>query len=394
MTFTPSIQSLIGAHTGIGQQCAIDWARNNVFVPGSDTGYLTSNGLITGTEQAFKSLSTYTSPVGNSPGGFPPIVVDGNGCPYENWLQHDGGGWIKADGTTLTQLAAGGSGSGPPAGFILVGGSACVITYSSTQYILASGETGLDYVVLFDEVTYANLNTTYGSGITGNSVCNVCAGKTGTQYGFVIYGPQSGTDTQKVFVEKVDVTGPTMTPLTSFLPTDINGSWTALYGAGICMDQTDGNPIIWFQNNGTQGAMVKIDQNTGAIIWNVSAPVNAGNWETQFSQSNITHQSLAIITGPISPLVTIFNTSNGSSTSFSSGLAGVFPDPQQCYNDTLGCIVLATTFSQRAGSPTLLNSTPVNFNGWAALYVNPGFTPPSVTRRRFLAEAGPIRVLA
>ena len=388
MPFTPAIQSFTGPHTAGNNNCAIDWRRENIFIcgPAPITGivYLTSLGFLSGAEQAFEAISSYTVPGGvGAPVGGQPTQVDANGNAYITWTAGDGGGLIEADGSTLAQIAAGGSNSTPPAGFIAEGGTLANIPYSGIQYILATGlgpGTDLNFLATFNEVTWTGLNTTFGSGITTNSHALTCAGKPGTKYGFCVYGPAADTDTQKIFFVKVDCSAGTSASLVSFVPTDINGAWTKIYPVGICIDQTDGNLLLWCQNGffgATDASIVKIDSSTGAIIWNTDVPPNsAGAYVAQFANSSIAHQSLGIITTPGITTVTTIDTSDGSSSSYTSGLAGVGEEGFQCYNDTLGCIVLSLSFLAEAGGPTLLNSTPSAFNGWAALYVNPGFTPP------------------
>ena len=395
MPFVTSIQSLSSAHTSGVNQIAVDWANQKIFNDGNTTGNATVIGLISGNELATVPDSTWVNPVGGGGGGLP-TLVDANGNFYTNWFQHDGGGWIKIS-PSLTQLAAGGADGLPPVGFVLAGGTAAVIPYAGTQYILANGQGPgggvLGFVALFNEVTYAGLNVSFGAGVTPNAEALVCAGQTGTKYGFVLWYPESNTDTQLVVLAKVDITVPSMTTINSYAPAAINGAWTTIAPAGICVDQTDGNPIIWFQNKsiiaGGTGAMVKVDKNTGAVVWNTATFANALP-PMQFGNSSILHQKLAIIGG--SPLtVTTFNTASGAASSYTTNLAGTFPYGPQCYNDTLGCIVLNVQYLNQAGAPVPLNSTPGSLNDWAALYVNPAFVPPPPPPRRWLWELGPVR---
>ncbi len=410
MTFPTSIQSLVGTHVAVPGQIVPDWPRNTAFIYGSITGtfYLSSVGILTGLEQAFINTASYTTP--GSVTGAAPICVDSSGNPYTTWFSGRGGGLIKSDKTTLAQLATGGGAGSPPDGWFLVGGSLSNIPVSGTDFFVAlqegSGGSIIRGVVAYNGVTFAGRYEIYG---TGNDVATCCAGKTGSNLAFVVAAPHAGTDPQTMFVYKMSFTPggtwtiadwPTQNSLVTFatlatlVPIDIDAGWTEIFQWGICVDQTDGNPMVWcYTSNTVAGYIVKLDQSTGAIIWKCPVPALhfSASSNQQFGFSRVNNQTLCIITASPTTITTI-NTSDGSSTSYTSNLAGfTIVYGQQCFDSASGGIILRTTFSATTGSPTLLNSTASSFTAWAMLYVAP--VPPAPTNpRRFLSESGPIRL--
>ncbi len=419
MPFTPTLQALIGPYTWKGASSyngSPNWSTKVLYVYGTlitDVfGTLSTVNILTGVEGVHVPDTTLTIPL---PHGFlagaPPTCLDSHSSFYVLWIGVNGGGLIQTDGTTLAQTDFGGGNGLPPDGFNLQGGTFANITVGSTDFILAisPGGSGLHYVTDFDEVTFAGRFDTYG---TTASIGACCAGKTGSGLGFIAAGAQAPASIQELWLQKVHcIPGGTWTigdwpvqnsnitfsTVTTFVPSDIDVTWTEIYQNGICVDQTDGHPMIWCNGGATtQAAIVKVNGTTGAIIWISPVPrlgLGGAFRNNQFSSSLITNNRLCVLTGNPGPnTVTEINTVDGSSSSYTAGLSGLSSIQAQCYNDALGGILLeAVLFNNTTGSPTLLNSTPTSFGGFAMLYVAP--VPPAPTNpRRFLAECGPIRL--
>lgn len=386
MTFSPSLQSISGAHTtasSLNNQCAVDWVNNRAYINGyHGSGYLTSNDLLAGTEIAYALVSAYSVPSG-SPNQFNPTGIDANGDVYIAWNNSNGGGLIQIDGTTLAEITNGGADALPPNGFFLQGGYIVNVPVGTTQFMLCaeSGITGFfQHFEVFNGVTFAGRYQSY----TGDKAF-VCPGKSGSATGFVVSSLSGGSH---VYLKSISfATGggwvignwPTqnssiaVTDVVTIVPTDIDMAWSTIVQDGICVDQTDGHPIVIMTGDAgsTRTYAVKLNKTTGAIVWQrgLATGVTAG---AQLAFSNISHQRLALLHNGS---VQIINTSDGTSTTSSSGLAGV-SCTSQCYNDTLGAILFAGDYSKTTGSPTQLNSTPNSFSGWGMLYVAAPFSPP------------------
>jgi len=366
MSFFPSLQALIGSHTssgGAAHQCAVDWVNRNVYIIGgvspSGDNYLASVGLISGTEQVYALLTTYTIPMGTVGflSGTSPVGLDALQQVYITWFGGNGGGLVQVQGSTLAQIGSVGNNAPPPSSYILAGGTISTVTASGIQYLLGTGPgsgASLHEVPVYNQITLTSVAWTYGTGITGSFGALSCPGKTGTNNAYVIYGPTGSTDTQKIYFNRTDVTVGN-TAVASFIPTDINAGWSFIYPVGVCTDQTDGNILMWCQNSPTatlgQGAIVKLNATTGIIIWNCSIPGNAQPYNAQFAFSNIVHQKLAIVTGGVGGTITTIDTSAGSSSTSTTGMAGLQVNGYQCYNDDIGGIVCNANFSNTTGSP-------------------------------------------
>ncbi len=394
MPTIPSIQALIGPHTQQSSgnvQCGVDWVRNNAFIIGNQSGtnYISSVGLLSGTEQAFQTMASFT-PNGQ---GSPPVGVDGNGDVYIPWGGLHGGGLLQLDGTTLAEITFGGADLPDPAGWLIVGGTLSNVISGSAQFMVATQQGGLfsflRNTVVFNEVTFSGTSQNYG-----NAFAYTCPGKTGTNFGFTLAGPTAAGDTQTLVLSVVFCSsgGTTITPIITLVPTDIDPAWTQIYPKGLCVDQTDGNIIISCkgQNGATHpGYLAKLDASTGAVLWTHALPNTSSIGGKQLAFSNITNQRFCYVTdGP--PKVTTVNTADGSSSSYTAGLAGLTVFGQQAFNDAIGAIICNVTFAVTAGSPTQLNATPNSFTGWSILYVAAPPAPPP-GNRRFLSQCGPVR---
>ncbi len=419
MTFATSIQSLIGDHTWAGGagsgQCAPNWSTGSSYfygpASGSGIAYVSIVDLFTGIEGVYIPSSSFTHPTPAFTTDASPICIDSQNNVYTTWVSLNGGGLIQCDGTTLAQTDVGGGLGTPPDGFQLLAGSLCSISVGSTEFILGLGQGGAGFrdVVAYDQVTFAGRYETYGN---GNAYGACCAGKIGSGLGFVITGQHVPSDTQEMVIYSMEFTpgggwvigdwptqnaNITFDTLVTFVPTDIDGTWTDIYQNGICVDQSDGHLLVWCNGGlGTSAYIVKVNHLTGAIIWTSAIPnqVGGGAYQNrQFQFSSITNNRLCVLTSATGNVVTIINTVDGSSTNYTTGLQGIdnlgYP---QCYCDQLGAILLAGTHFNISGAPdhpALLNSTPAAFVGFSLLYVAP--IPPRA--RRFLSESGPIRII-
>ncbi len=411
MPFATSIQALIGPHTAQSSsntQCGVDWVRNNVYIIGLNPSfagpYLSSVNMLTGVEQAWEDTTTYHQ----SPGQ-PPVGVDANGDVYLSYSLINGGGLIQIDPTTLVQNTFGGTGASPPDGFpgILQCGLNN-IPVSGTQFMLVSAIGGafadLRYTIVYDEVTFAGRAEQFGPGIANSRAIN-CAGKSGSGLGFVAAGPSGSGDLQTVVLSKVSCatgggwvigdwptqnTNITISTLVTLVPTDIDAGWTEIYPVGIITDQTDGNPMLMLQPAANvAGYLVKFDKSSGAIIWQATMPGPLAIYNNSLSFSIVTTQRLYLLFPTPNTVLTV-NTNDGSLSSYSTNLAGLIVYGYQSSNDIRGGILCNVSYTEGAGSPTKLNSTPASFTGWSMLYVAPAPAPPP-GNRRFLSQQGPVR---
>ncbi len=413
MPFSPSLQALIGDHTAQysgNTQCCVDWVNQKAYIQGitSAVRYISRVGLISGVQEAFASTAAFTHP----PSADTPIQIDASGNLYDVWSGLNGGGITKIDSSTLTQISFSGvSTSNFPLGYPgLPDGSLANISVSGTQFILAGSIGGffgiLDYSAAFNEELFAGRQQLWSGSNPGGFVC---AGPLNSNVGYNIVSESGSPGTQIARIYKFVFTPGgswtvsdwpvqnsliTSTEIFDLHPTDIDAGWTEIHNHGLCIDQSDGNLIISFTGQsgaGTASYIVKVNATSGAVIWKVSVPDGSTIGVRQMQFSLIRYSRFAFFTNT-GHTVTIINTADGSTTTETSGLAGITSFGYQCYNDKLGAIILNCTFSNTTGSPTRLNSTPTSYTGWSVLYVAPPPPAPS-NPRRFLAECGPIRVI-
>jgi hypothetical protein len=365
MPFSSSIQMLYGTHssTGAGAGCVADWSRNRAWIYGNKP-YFSNINILTGNEDNWGNIPSQCNQT--------PMGLDANGDLYLSNGGLHSGGQTQFDGTTLVQVN-----TTQWANNIFGGGDIANVPVSGSQYMLDTGVGGSFGVLSAINVTLntaniANQSWTWGPG------SDVCSGPIGANYGFMLNGTNSNT--AELFQVEVFPT-PTQTLVGSYTPTSIDGTWTTISFKGLCIDSGDGNPIICFAGNGSTGTYItKVNGTTGAIIWNVPLPQNP-NIGRDWKNTSIRYNTLYVMTPSNfgSPPVefTTINTSTGSYSSSSSGLAGVNPVyGPQVSNDSLGAVALQCDYNQTGGSPTPLNSTPSSFTDrWALLYVAPGNTP-------------------
>lgn len=376
MTFATSIQSLAGAHilqSTSFTQCAVDWPRERVFI--SNNNHIARCGLITGLEEAYATLAS----IGNVE--TPPVGIDIGGSIYMSGADslYSGRIW-KIDGGALTSEA---SGAYPE--IFGTGGFACV-SAGTGQFIIDVGPGGGIFGAL--SRTIISRGASYLSDVQWSSGgrCFPCAGQSGSNKGYFIETPTSSLMTQSLVLRSVTcATIISYATIGTIIPTDVDAAWTQIYCNGVCLDQTDGHLIVCV--NGQSGAtqrnyLIKVDVSDASIIWTCPVPANGSavaGGAAQMSMSRIRNQKIALISR-LPNTITIIDTSDGTSTNYTSGLADlVISSSAQCYDDTLGAIVGLFGYTAGAGAPTALNSTPSSYTGWMVLYVDDAIEPAEPT---------------
>lgn len=375
MAFSPSIQSLVGAHSG-GVSIGIDWNALRAFE--LNNTYLSRYGLITGLEEAYAPLADMGGVGENGVAAFIGVAANGNIFISATGSLYNGASML-VDGDTLSMINL----IGYPSPNFGQGGMETV-TYGSTQFCVDRGLgdgiiTVLNRINYIDTTTWQTFQDYPGIGGIG------CAGIAGTGTYYLCGNPTDpfGTGTINFAVSQFNGSGfVSQTTIGTFSRSDFDAGWTEQFGCtGMCLDQTDGKVLAIFKGVGgsnSHSVLSKINPDTAAIEWVTHIPngdggsnVSAGN---TFAYSSIQHQRCGFYTG--SPAtVTIYNTADGSiADQYNNDLGGLSNIDGQCYNDSLGCIVLGCNFSNGLGSPTLLNSTPTSWgDGYAVLYVASAF---------------------
>lgn len=151
-------------------------------------------------------------------------------------------------------------------------------------------------------------------------------------------------------------------------PTDLDSDWVKFQVAdGMAIDQTDGNPILIFQEAGTPAHpayIVKVDANTAKIIWKVAT--GGANNATGMKFSNIAHQEYATINPDGNAYV--INTVDGSFQVIALG--GTFTAVgSACYNDVNGTILSQVEFAQSDGLPILGPGTVAPFTQYCTFTI-------------------------
>ncbi len=359
------------------------------------TDYLSRYGLLTGTEEAFAAAANYDGTGIN-------LTPDGPG------LRADGGIFVSASNSS----SAGASYSIPAA---LTGGTYIPfpvpnfgntanqsVTYGSIQYNFNVGQGNIVIPVL-NRVQEMSGSAWLAEQDNVGIGCSACPGPSGSGIIYVASPDVSGlfVTFSKVLFDGSGFVSNTIIGTVAI--GDVNPLWFRSFGVlGMCMDKTDSKLLVMFQGVGhdvaqPNGALCKVNPATLALDWIYIADNGHGFSPSQvgplFSCSDIRHQRVALF---VDGQVTIVDTSDGSvDVKYTTGLAGFFTrSGGQAYSDSLGALVLSTDFTQVAGSPTLLNSTPTSWSdGYCVLYVAEAPTPPTGGTRRLLAHMGPVRSL-
>ncbi len=387
MPFTPSIQGLIDTHTG-GQAAAVDWQRNRVFEMGGSGTWFSRFGLLTGTEEAWATLASVSGQAGF-------IGLAANGNIFLVGPSSSNGSALYVNGSTLAlidQIDYSGTSFG--------GSGLTGVLAGSVQYLVDHGSNvvipTLNRVLESSTTTFLAHQDNVGAG------GKTCAGVAGSGIAYMFSPDSAGAGPITLSKLLFDAGGfVSNTVIGAITMASIDPVWTTQFSiSGVCLDQTDGKLLAVITGiAGTERAyLTKIDPITAGVDWKTAIPRTDGGGPVvvndTFQFSSITHQRVAFYTGS-PPTVTIYNTATGAvDTTYTSGINGLFPRiGGQCYNDSIGGIVIGCDFGQVSGSPTLLNSTPTSWtDGWAVLYVAAAPTPPPGSRR-FLAHMGPVRGL-
>ncbi len=372
MVFYPKIQALIGDHTnnaGHSVQSAVDWHSGVQWqhsTPDGIDGYLVQMSINTGTELNYLNTSTaYPDSFDLYPVGF-----DANHVYINASLGGAGGtGIYQIDPITLALEQIGNTGV-----TFSDGTMSPIIAADDSTWMLV---TGIGFQVFFEYFSCIKTSTTpmvaWGPGPISfsNRIAVSCTGPKGTGLGYVL---SSGNAPASALIFEVNVNAAgSHSTIATIAPTDIDAGWTSISQDGMCLDQTDGNLIAFFE--GQSGAtnryyICKVVVADGSIAWKTTiANVGGG---PQVAQSQIKSQQychFSQLGAGLSQVETI-NTADGSKTISSFGLGGVGGGTiSQCYNDQSGAIIGEFFLVPGAGSPVLLNATPSTFGGWAALYV-------------------------
>lgn len=292
--------------------------------------------------------------LGVTPGG---NLVTGGECL-------NNGAITRIDGSDLSLIDVHQYPSSPTS--VIGGYGFATVTHSGTDYAI---DNGTDSIFGFSRqlVTSANGVETYNEEFAESTVVATGRGKAGTNYGYYV----KSTTAAGVKVNKVTLPTPAVTLLHTIVAVDVDATATAIFCRAVATDETDGHPILYITTTaGTAPAyVVKVDKDAGTIIWiralAAVASINNHTW----NQTVINNRRLFIVSGSPNRVTTV-NTSDGSSTSFTSGLEGLTFQSGQVSNDDLRCLVLSCEFTEGTDSPTLLNSTPSIFaQSWAVLYV-------------------------
>lgn len=383
MPFYPSLQALVGPHTPAyneSYQCGVDWSGSAWIIGqlsiGDSDGYVAEQGLFTGIELQFVDTTTSWMHV---PQPQYPIVVDAIG----NVWTTNNPTLLRANQSNLAQTGAFGT-------IFCALGSLQPVTAGPTTWIVVLGEGGS---ALLSNHTCLNAST--GAPWTpgtinwpaGNTNGFVCAGPAGSGLAYsIVYGSAPLT------FYKLDLGAQMNTAVGTIAASTIDAGWATVSISGMCLDQTDGKILVVADGSG--GAhphyLLKLDPATLAIDWQVPFPNFGGN--RMMSSSQVTASTfyfLDVISGGAKCYT--FNTTDGSSTSYTSGLSRVTPEIGQASNDNLKCILADMSLVNVGASdfPTLRNSTPDSFLGWGVLYVAPSDAPPVPAGPPFVCLMGP-----
>lgn len=368
MTFATSIQRLSGANVLGGGHLAVDWVNTRAWNLGN-TGISRIN-ILSGDQDAFGLYTAYGD--GTTwifMGNFYTIGTDANGNVYTSGAQLNNDGIVSIDGNTLVLLT-----SNPYPELYNSGGNYANLPYGGFQFILDATPGGPFGFQRRISVVKDGIGIDHASWPNSADAQNaiVGTGKAGTNYGYIVVSENAAP--QRAVINKIVVSpAVTSTTINILLPANVDAAWATIQVLGMCMDQGDGNPILYAASPGAtvKAYAVKIDKDAGTVIWKVPLP-NVSTITGMWNQSTIDHSLLYILTGAPNTITTI-DTTDGSYSTYTSNLAGVIAfSIGQTSSDTLGAIVINCDFSETTGSPTRLNSTPSSFpQDWAVLYVAP-----------------------
>lgn len=388
MSFSTAIQSLTGAHSEVGG-VGVDWLLARVYEPGG--AWLARYGLLSGLEEAFVSTGAIGMPSGSpawttSAGN---VLVNGGASAAFN-------GGMQVLDPALARISAGAFSGGSYGG-----GDYASVLVGSQQYYITTGTgapVGGTHSLVICRDTTQIYRDDWPAGANGGALCS---GVDGSNVVFSFTGPTlSQGGTQQITVQEYTC-GLVISKrtLVNFTPTAIDAAWTQIYFGGGCVDQTDGNILLFL--GGQSGAtalnyLLKISAVNGSVVWKSTVNSTSRRSGVMMSRSSVKHGKFGYVSSDSPKTITVVDTSNGSSVTQTTGLDGLgLMIADGAFNDSLGCVVGWYDYSNNgADSPARLNATAGIFNGMGVLYITSPFIPPPVSGgRKFVGLLGPVRTM-
>jgi len=401
-TIQPAIQAFVSADTdAIYQfQSAPDFNRDRIFVYSRANNVLYRFSISTGAQFAFNAL------VSQSPAGAElySTCVDNQGFVYAPYDVSNFTGISKIDPETLkisTWFGTSSSFDNTPNGYpgvpLFCSPSAGDIPFIYGLSTIPIGIDAISGYAVGSGPSFLGANFGMG-GLAGpganGSICAAQIGNTGVA--FALLEPSFVNDTNLILntcvvTRQAALYDPTTWPTPNAGVTNsttgmihcttVDPTWIDIGQNGVLYDESDGNLIaVVFGEDASSDIktyIIKINRQTCAVMWKVQI-VGETDDIACFGFSSIKNGRLAYFLDSAVPSVheiLFIDTATGDSFTSTVGIDGVTTLGAQYFNDTLGAIFAYVTFNQGADSPVLLNGTPANFSGWAALYVMERYNP-------------------
>jgi hypothetical protein len=401
MTFATSIQSFVGPHTGLGNtgngQCTPDWSRGFVYIhstntsPSSNGGHVSKSSILSGAELGYVAVADINDSL-HHVSVQPPSALKSDGNLFMStqagmcWLNTTT--WTRNDTWGEYTSAAHPFGPpGPPDGIgsndAVLSGHMCSGTTASHDFVYAGG---LGSVSPYAHATFmCDLPVNVFDFTWPGRTYAMCSGALHSgNFWFLCGNSDASLGFFTLDVHHISVTdGGSVTNdlIKSINPTDIDAGWSFIGCVSVAFDHTDGHLLAFIQGDTSARYLAKLDSSTGDVIWQTAIPGGGSLPNEQMQHSNVTNGIYCFIMGAgggYPTTVYTVDTSDGSLSTQTAGLAGLTPFGAQCFNTRTGAIILLTAFGIAADGPTPLNST-TGFSGWAALYVRESTTPPTPT---------------
>lgn len=387
---TPGINAFVNPNdtNPLGQEYIVDWANNTIYCAqsgGDGTGELYRRNLTTNAIIASQTaVGLWGAGTGYGIDG--PFALDGS----RNFYLTNGGSVgpyiVSVDGDTLAlNWIWGVGGTDYPNCFKNDSRSLTCATVGPTTYIVGDSSFGSPARIQIMNAT-SQLFAGYAQTITENVSLTTVGYQNSSIASLWTIGKSNAIDTVGISLYHTAIYSgaaaynisnwPTANPaittshIVSFIPTQIDPTWTNMNSTGILFDPSDGNLItyVWTTDAvAIQSYLIKI-ANTGQIAWKTAMAINIDDeW---FKRSKITFRSLVLPDSHGNPFYLV-DTVHGGVTNVP--VPGVFTN-KFSYCDSLQTMVGNINFTQTTGSPALLNGTPASFSnqiasvvGWPAL---------------------------